>query len=64
MQDVKSRLECNGADPEKLGVAYLYTNEEVDANLIYFEAAMNAGLSSYKALLFFYDYLQEVEIQR
>jgi hypothetical protein len=32
-------------------------NELVDNNLDYFEDCMNKGVSPYKGLLFFYDYL-------
>ena len=39
-------------------VTYLCTNEQIESNLDYFRRCMESGLSSYKALLFFNDYLE------
>jgi hypothetical protein len=58
IEDVKSQLDENATDFHKNNyVTYTYSNELVDANLVYFEDCMNKGLSAYKALLFFTDYL-------
>ena len=38
-------------------IVYTHTNEAVDSNLDYFERCKEFGLSPYKALLFFNDYL-------
>jgi hypothetical protein len=60
MLDVKSQLDENATEYAKNNhVIYTYSNELVDNNLEYFEDCMNKGLSPYKALLFFYDYLNE-----
>jgi hypothetical protein len=58
--DVKSQLDENATDFHKENyITYTYSNEVVDNNLDYFEDCMNKGLSAYKALLYFYDYLSE-----
>jgi hypothetical protein len=58
IEDVKLQLDENATDFHKNNyVTYTYSNELVDNNLDYFENCMNTGLSPYKALLFFYDYL-------
>jgi hypothetical protein len=58
IEDVKSQLDETATDFHKSNyVTYTYSNELVDTNLDYFEDCMNGGLSAYKALLFFYDYL-------
>jgi hypothetical protein len=60
MLDVKSQLDENATEYAKSNyILYTYSNELVDTNLEYFEDCMNKGLSPYKALLFFYDYLNE-----
>lgn len=60
MLDVKSQLDENATEYAKNNyVLYTYSNELVDNNLEYFEDCMNKGLSPYKALLYFYDYLNE-----
>ena len=60
MLDVKSQLDENATEYAKSNyVLYTYSNELVDTNLEYFEDCMNKGLSPYKALLYFYDYLNE-----
>ena len=56
--DAKKQLNCNASEHYKKNyITYGYTNQEIDANLDYFERCMKFGLSAYKALLFFYDYL-------
>jgi len=58
--DVKSQLECNASTEYKNEhTTYNYTNEIVDENFDYFLKSKNSGLSAYKALLFFYDFLNE-----
>jgi hypothetical protein len=60
IEDVKSQLDENATDFHKNNyVTYTYSNELVGSNLDYFEDCMNKGLSPYKALLYFYDYLSE-----
>lgn len=64
MLDVKSQLTENATDFYKDNhITYTYSNEVVDNNLDYFEDCMNKGLSAYKALLYFYDYLTNDEWQ-
>lgn len=36
---------------------YSYTDEQIFANVEYFDKCRKSGLSAYKALLFFHDYL-------
>jgi hypothetical protein len=36
---------------------YTYTDEQIFANVEYFDKCRKRGLSAYKALLFFHDYL-------
>lgn len=58
IEDAKSQLDCNASENyKKQHVTYLYTNEQVDEHLEYFEKCMGSGLSAYKALLFFGDYI-------
>jgi len=56
---VREQLDCNATDEYKNNyITYLYTNEEVDEHLDYFARCKDFGLSAYKALLFFGDYMQ------
>lgn len=58
IQEVTSQLTCNSTDEyQSTHITYTYSNEQVYANLEYFEKCMNAGLSADKSLLFFHDYL-------
>jgi len=60
IKDVKCQLTCNATEEYKNNyITYIYTNEQVDDNLKYFEKCMNDNLSAYKALLFFNDYLED-----
>jgi hypothetical protein len=60
--DVKSQLDCNASEYHKNNyVTYTYSNEKVDNNLDYFEYCFGTNLSTYKALLFFGDYLTDDE---
>ena len=55
---VRSQLECNASEEYKSNyITYDYTNQQVDDNLNYFRDCMDHGLSEYKSLLFFGDYL-------
>lgn len=55
---VKSHLYCNLTNNERMvEVSYDYTDDDIDKNVDYFCDCLNEGLSPYKALLFFYDYL-------
>ena len=57
---VKEQLECNATPTYKAKfIVYTYTNEQIDNNLKYFKDCLKDNLSSYKALLFFGDILQE-----
>lgn len=59
MIGVREQLNCNAELSFKQQyITYGYTNEQVDENLEYFERCMNFGLSPYKSLLFFGDYLK------
>lgn len=56
---VKSHLFCNLTNEEKMiYCSYDYTETEVDSNMDYFKDCYNEGLSPYKSLLFFDDYLK------
>lgn len=60
MVDVKSQLFDNASEEYKSQhITYTYSNEVVDSNLDYFRDCCNKGLSAYKSLLFFYDFLNE-----
>lgn len=60
MNDVRCQLACNASiDYQRNNVTYVYTNEQVEANLRYFEKCHKSGLSAYKSLLFFREYLDE-----
>lgn len=56
---VRDQLDCNSSqeDREKYGT-YKYSNVEIDNNMDYFERCKENGLSAYKSLLFFGDYLE------
>ena len=56
--EVKSQLECN--DASKDYATFDYSNEQIDKNLDYFESCLDKNLSSYKALWFFADHLDEI----
>jgi hypothetical protein len=57
--DVKEQLECNATEEfKKEFITYSYTNEQIDKNLDYFKKCQLEGLSGYKALLYFCDYLE------
>lgn len=61
INNVKLQLEENATDDYKnTNVTYTYNNEQIDNNLNYFNKAMNIQLSEYKALLFFNDYLNDI----
>jgi hypothetical protein len=58
IKKVKQQLDCNATkDFKKKYITYLYSNEQVDQNLYYFKKCMTLKTSPYKALLFFYDFL-------
>jgi len=62
--DAKSQLCCNYPYPG-YGTDYIsydYTEEQVDRNISYFEQCLKKGLSAYKALLFFPDYIDNPNI--
>ena len=56
--EVKCCLTCNN-DIYCGFYTFDYSGEQVDNNANYFVDCMQRGLSPYKALLFFYDYLKE-----
>ena len=56
--DVLSQLTCNASDEYKSTcITYEYTVAEIRNNEDYFKKCLKNGLSAYKALLFFDDYL-------
>ena len=55
LNDIKSQLTCNS--PEVDFITYDYAEQQIDENLDYFKDCWRDGLSGYKALLFFSDYL-------
>ena len=58
LQSAKSQLTCNASDEYKSKyITYSYNDEQIDENVDYFKKCFESGLSSYKALLFFFDYL-------
>lgn len=58
--DVKSQLTCNATkEYSEVYITYTYTNNQIDSNINYFEKCLKDGLSAYKALLFFNEYLNE-----
>jgi hypothetical protein len=61
MKDVKSQLYCNTSQ-EFIDnhITYLHSNEKVEEHIDYFKECMDKGLSPYKSLLFFSDYLNEI----
>lgn len=60
IDNVKSQLHCNASQEySDSHVTYLYSNEQIDDNLDYFEKCRKDKLSAYKSLLFFEDYLTE-----
>lgn len=60
IKDAKEQLFCNASDEyKKEYITYNYSNKQVENNLDYFKKCMKAGLSPYKALLFFHDYLND-----
>jgi len=56
IDDVHCQLSCNNPNPVDF-IVYDYTNEQVKQNETYFRNCLRNGLSGYKALLFFGDYL-------
>ena len=44
-----------------VGILSVYTINDIDNNIDYFNKCYQDGLSAYKALLFFFDYLQEIK---
>jgi len=55
---VKEQLECNASEAYKSEyIVYTYSNEQVDEHLVYFRKCKDKGLSAYKSLLFFGDYM-------
>lgn len=58
LEEVKEQLECNASEEFKnQNITYDFENNQIDNNLVYFKNCMQSNLSSYKALLFFNDYL-------
>lgn len=61
ISDVKSQLSCNVPSDYEY-ISYCYTNEMIDENRAYFTLCRMHGLSSYKALLFFNDFLNDEDL--
>ena len=59
MESVKSQLVCNATEEDKNKyITYDFTNKQVEDNIEYFIECKEDGLSPYKALLFFSEYLK------
>ncbi len=59
----KELLKCNGAgDDDSQQCYYSFTNKQIDDNHIYFKRLKKNGMSPYKALLYFNDYLEGHEV--
>ncbi|CAG7581476.1 MAG: hypothetical protein SLAVMIC_00861 [uncultured marine phage] len=59
LDKVREQLDCNATEEYRNAYGtYKYSNKQVDDNVDYFERCENAGLSAYKSLLFFGDYLE------
>lgn len=62
IQEVKEQLCCNMSEKDKTTyICYEYTENDIDNNIDYFNKCYQDGLSAYKALLFFFNYLQEIK---
>jgi len=60
IKKVREQLYCNATENYKNNyITYDYTNKQIDEYLDYFEKCKINNLSSYKALLFFGDYINE-----
>lgn len=60
IKNVREQLNCNATEEYKSHyITYNYSNEEVNEYLNYFKKCYKDGLSGYKALLFFHDYLDD-----
>ena len=57
LKKVKEQLCCNSTAESVNYITYDYTNEQVYDHFDYFERCKKTGLSPYKALLFFGDYM-------
>jgi len=56
---IKEQLFCNATQEYKnTCITFHYTNEKIDSNIYYFERCKKIGLSPYKSMWFFNDYLQ------
>ena len=61
----KEQLWCNASEEDKKSLyLYDYTDEQVDEYFDYFQKCYDTGLSAYKALLFFHDWLNESDKNR
>jgi len=58
LKDVKSQLCCNNKEDVDY-ITYNYTEEQISRNIKHFESCLKHGLSAYKALLFFDDYVDK-----
>ena len=62
LKTLHEHLCCNMTEEQhekEYFVCYDYTEEQINLNIDYFKNCQEQGLSPYKALLFFYDYLIE-----
>lgn len=58
LENAFNQLTCNASDEYKSKyITYTYSIEQVNENRDYFKKCFESGLSAYKSLLFFYDYL-------
>ena len=58
LENAFNQLTCNASDEYKSKyITYSYSVEQINENVEYFKKSFQSGLSAYKALLFFQDFL-------
>ena len=63
MKKVKSVLVCNVSEKDRIKyIIYDYTEKQVDNHIKYFKLCQEFGLPPYKALEFFNEHLEIVDI--
>lgn len=59
LNNVKGQLACNvNEEYKKNYITYDFSNKQIDDNVEYFKRCLEFGLSPYKSLLFFNDYME------
>lgn len=59
MENVRSQLTCNNTEEERDFIVFDYSQDFINSHRVYFMRSMVAGLSPYKALTFFSDWLED-----